>query len=150
MDQREVSGEPIADILVRSSILRGISISGSVVPRAIDEFPAICVAAARAEGVTTIRNANELRVKETDRITAMAVNLRSLGVQVTECDDGMDITGSERLVGGQVDSYGDHRIAMSLSVAALVSCGGITVKDTDCVATSFPDFFQLLEKVSVN
>ncbi|MEI6704255.1 MAG: 3-phosphoshikimate 1-carboxyvinyltransferase [Deltaproteobacteria bacterium] len=149
LDQRELSGEPVADILVRSSSLRGIPISGSVIPRAIDEFPAICVAASRAEGVTTIRNAHELRVKETDRITAMAGNLRILGVQVTECDDGMDISGSERLVGGQVDSFGDHRIAMSLSVAALVSSNGITVKDTDCVATSFPNFFQLLEKVSV-
>jgi 3-phosphoshikimate 1-carboxyvinyltransferase len=149
LDQRELSGEPVADILVRSSRLRGISISGSVIPRAIDEFPAICVAAAQAEGVTTIRDAHELRVKETDRITAMAGNLRILGVQVTECDDGMDISGSERLVGGQVDSFGDHRIAMSLSVAALVSSNGITVKDTDCVATSFPNFFQLLEQVSV-
>jgi 3-phosphoshikimate 1-carboxyvinyltransferase len=149
LNQREVSGEPVADILVRSSGLKGVNISGSVIPRAIDEFPAICVAAASAEGLTTIRNANELRVKETDRITAMAGNLRSLGVQVTECDDGMDINGSERLLGGEVDSFGDHRIAMSLSVAALVTSSGMTVKDTDCVATSFPNFFQLLEKVSV-
>lgn len=149
LDQRELSGEPVADILVRNSRLKGISISGSLIPRAIDEFPAICVAAACAEGVTTIRNAGELRVKETDRITAMAENLRTLGIEVTEFDDGMDIRGSERLAGGQVDSFGDHRIAMSLTVAALVSSTGITVKDTDCVATSFPNFFQLLEKVSV-
>jgi 3-phosphoshikimate 1-carboxyvinyltransferase len=149
LNQREVSGEPVADILVRSSALKGIHISGGVIPRAIDEFPVICVAAACAEGFTTIRNANELRVKETDRITAMSGNLRSLGVQVTECEDGMDISGSERLLGGEVDSFGDHRIAMSLSVAALVTSTGITVKDTECVATSFPNFFQLLEKVSV-
>lgn len=149
LDQREVSGEPVADILVRSSRLKGIPISGSVIPRAIDEFPAICVAAARAEGVTTIRNAGELRVKETDRIAAMAGNLRNLGVEVTECDDGMDIRGSECLAGGQVDSFGDHRIAMSLSVAALVASTAITVKDTGCVATSFPNFFPLLEHVAV-
>jgi len=149
LEQREVSGEPMADILVRSSSLKGIPISGSVIPRAIDEFPAICVAAACAEGVTTIRNAKELRVKETDRISAMAGNLRTLGVEVTECDDGMDIRGVESLAGGEVDSFGDHRIAMSLSVAALVARTGISVKDTDCVATSFPNFFQLLEKVSV-
>jgi 3-phosphoshikimate 1-carboxyvinyltransferase len=149
LDQRELSGEPVADILVRYSRLKGISVSGSVIPRAIDEFPAICVAAACAEGVTTIRNANELRVKETDRITAMATNLRILGVHVTEFDDGMEIRGSERLSGGQVDSFGDHRIAMSLSVAALVAQSVITVKDTDCVATSFPNFFRLLEDVSV-
>lgn len=148
LDQRELSGEPIADILVRSSQLKGISISGDVVPRAIDEFPAICVAAACAEGRTTIRDAKELRVKETDRITAMAKNLRLLGVEVSECDDGMDVIGADCLTGGAIDSFGDHRIAMSLSVASLIARGGITVRDTDCVATSFPTFYSLLEKVS--
>ena len=148
LDERELSGEPVADLLVRSSRLKAIDIAGSVVPRAIDEFPAICVAAACAEGRTTIRDARELRVKETDRIAAMAVNLRHLGVVVDECDDGMDITGVERLSGGSVESFGDHRIAMSLSVAALVSTEAVIVSDTDCVATSFPSFFQLLEKVS--
>ncbi len=148
LDKRDVSGEPVADILVRSSRLKGIAIAGGVVPRAIDEFPAVCVAAARAEGVTTVRDAGELRVKETDRITAMAGNLRKLGVTVTECQDGMDITGSDRLLGGTVDSSGDHRIAMSMSVAALVASSAITVTDIACVATSFPNFFQLLEKVA--
>lgn len=147
-DQRDVSGEPVADILVRSSRLKGIAIAGGVVPRAIDEFPAVCIAAARAEGVTTIRDARELRVKETDRITAMAVNLGKLGVTVVETEDGMDITGSDRLLGGTVDSSGDHRIAMSMSVAALVATGAITVTDIACVATSFPTFFPLLEKVA--
>ena len=148
LDQREVSGEPVADILVRSSRLKGISISGAVVPRAIDEFPAICIAAAVAEGITVVRDARELRVKETDRITAMADNLRKLGITVTESEDGMDITGSEQLSGGTVDSCGDHRIAMSMSVAALVASGPITVTDIACVATSFPTFFPLLEKVA--
>jgi 3-phosphoshikimate 1-carboxyvinyltransferase len=148
LDQREVSGEPVADLLVRSSQLKGCSIAGSVVPRAIDEFPAICVAAACAEGTTTIRDARELRVKETDRITAMATNLRTLGVTVDETDDGMTITGVERLSGGSVESFGDHRIAMSLSVAALVTKNGITISDTECVATSFPSFFPLLEQVA--
>lgn len=148
LDQRDVSGEPVADILVRSSQLKGVAISGSVVPRAIDEFPAICVAAACAEGVTTVREARELRVKETDRITAMATNLRALGVPVEECDDGMTITGIEKLSGGSVDSFGDHRIAMSLSVAALVAGSSITISDTGCVATSFPTFFPLLEQVT--
>jgi 3-phosphoshikimate 1-carboxyvinyltransferase len=148
LDLREESGEPVADILVRTSRLKGCAIAGSVVPRAIDEFPAICVASACAEGVTTIREARELRVKETDRITAMATNLRALGVPVEECDDGMTVTGVERLSGGSVESFGDHRIAMSLAVAALVSTDGITVADTGCVATSFPTFFPLLEKVS--
>lgn len=148
LDQRELSGEPVADILVRSSRLKGYAIAGSVVPRAIDEFPAICVAAACAEGTTTIREARELRVKETDRISAMTANLRTLGVPVEECDDGMTINGVERLSGGSVESFGDHRIAMSLAVAALVSTDGITIADTGCVATSFPTFFPLLEKVS--
>jgi 3-phosphoshikimate 1-carboxyvinyltransferase len=148
LDKRDVSGEPVADILVRSSRLKGIAIAGGVVPRAIDEFPAVCIAAARAEGVTTVRDAGELRVKETDRITAMADNLRKLGVTVTECQDGMDITGSDRLLGGTVDSSGDHRIAMSMSVAALVASSAITVTDIACVATSFPNFFPLLEKVA--
>jgi 3-phosphoshikimate 1-carboxyvinyltransferase len=148
LDQREVSGEPVADILVRSSRLKGCAIAGSVVPRAIDEFPAICVAAACAEGVTTIREARELRVKETDRISAMAANLRILGVTVEECDDGMTVTGVERLTGGNVESFGDHRIAMSLAVAALVSRDGISIADTGCVSTSFPTFFPLLEEVS--
>jgi 3-phosphoshikimate 1-carboxyvinyltransferase len=106
------------------------------------------VAAACAEGVTTIREARELRVKETDRISAMATNLRKLGVTVEECDDGMTVTGVECLSGGSVDSFGDHRIAMSLAVAALVSTDGITIGDTECVATSFPTFFPLLKKVS--
>jgi len=148
LNEGEVSGEPVADILVRSSRLKGIPISGSVVPRAIDEFPAICVAAACAEGRTTVRDARELRVKETDRIAAMATNLRALGVTVEECDDGMDVVGVERLGGGAVQSFGDHRIAMSLSVAALVSNGGITISDVDCVATSFPAFFPLLDQVA--
>lgn len=148
LDERELSGEPVADLLVRSSRLKGTAISGSVVPRAIDEFPAICVAAACAEGVTTLRDAHELRVKETDRIAAMAQNLRLLGVPVEESDDGMTITGVEKLAGASVESFGDHRIAMSLSVAALVSGDGITIADTECVATSFPAFFPLLEKVA--
>lgn len=148
LDQRELSGEPVADIFVRYSRLKGITISGSVVPRAIDEFPVVCVAAACAEGITYIRDAKELRVKETDRITAMANNLRTLGVTVTETDDGMDITGSECIAGGQVDSFGDHRIAMSMSVVSLVASANISIQNIDCVATSFPSFFQLLGKVA--
>lgn len=147
LNERELSAEPVADILVRSSRLKGVRIDGSVVPRAIDEFPAICVAAACAEGCTTIRDARELRVKETDRIAAMATNLRRLGVSVDEVDDGMDITGVERLAGGVAESCGDHRIAMSLSVAGLVAAGTVTVNDIDCVATSFPTFYSLLEQL---
>lgn len=149
LDQREVSGEPVADILVRSSRLKGINIAGEVVTRAIDEFPVICVAAANAEGRTVVREARELRVKETDRIAAMATNLRAVGVSVTETEDGMDIDGAEQVASGAVNSFGDHRIAMSMLVAGLSAAGEIAVSDTECVATSFPTFFSILEKVSV-
>ncbi len=148
LEERVVSGEPVADLMVRSSRLKGVAISGSVVPRAIDEFPAVCIAAACAEGVTIIQDARELRVKETDRIAAMASNLLRMGVSVEEREDGMEITGVECLLGGEMESFGDHRIAMSLSVAGLVAKGGIKVNDIDCVATSFPSFFTLLEKVA--
>ncbi|UTG91947.1 3-phosphoshikimate 1-carboxyvinyltransferase [Geobacter sulfurreducens] len=149
LDQREVSGEPVADLLVRSSALNGIEIGGDVVPRAIDEFPVICVAAALAEGTTVIRDARELRVKETDRIAAMAANLRAAGATITETADGMIIEGTGRLNGVTVESFGDHRIAMSMLVAGLAASGAITVSDTECIATSFPTFTALLDKVAV-
>ncbi len=149
-NQREVSGEPVADLLVRSSRLKGIEIGGDVVPRAIDEFPAICVAAALAEGTTVLRDARELRVKETDRIAAMAANLRLIGAgTIEETDDGMAIQGVESLAGGTVTSFGDHRIAMALSVAALACRSQVSIDDVSCVATSFPGFFELLVQVAV-
>lgn len=147
LNEREVSGEPVADILVRSSSLLGIEIGGNLVPRAIDEFPVLCVAAACAEGKTVLRDARELRVKETDRIAAMATNLTKAGVAVLETEDGMEITGTDTLKGCIVDSFGDHRIAMSMLIAGLVATGETTVSDTDCIATSFPTFLELLEKV---
>jgi len=147
LDRREASGEPVADLLVRSARLKGVEIGGDLVPRAIDEFPVICVAASLAEGRTVIRDARELRVKETDRIAAMAANLGSAGVEVVETEDGMEITGCERLQGCVVDSRGDHRIAMSMLVAGLRASGPVTVNDVECIATSFPDFGELLEKV---
>lgn len=147
VNEREVSGEPVADILVRSSSLRGITIGGDLVPRAIDEFPILCVAAACAEGTTVLRDARELRVKETDRIAAMATNLKKAGVAVHETEDGMEITGTDSLRGCVADSFGDHRIAMSMLIAGLVASGETTVTDTACIATSFPTFLELLEKV---
>lgn len=143
---REQSGEPVADILVRHSRLKGIDISGDMVPRAIDEFPVISVAAALAEGTTTICDAAELRVKETDRIAAMVNELGKLGAQVEARPDGMVISGVEQLNGGKVSSHGDHRIAMSLAVAALSARDAVTIEDTSCTETSFPGFWELLEK----
>lgn len=149
LDCRELSGEPVADILVRSSRLHGIEIGGDLVPRAIDEFPVLCVAASLAEGRTVVKEARELRVKETDRIAAMAANLRKAGVSVTETDDGMVIEGREQLTGGEFDSFGDHRIAMSMLVAGLAAKEGVTVNDVECIATSFPSFTELLAGVAV-
>ncbi len=149
-DEREVSGEPVADILVRHSRLKGIEIGGDVVPRAIDEFPAICVAASVAEGRTVIKDARELRVKETDRIAAIAAGLRAVGSgDIAENDDGMEIEGVEQLKGGTVESFGDHRIAMSLSIAALASRAELHIDDVSPVTTSFPGFFDILQKVAV-
>lgn len=145
----ETSGEPVADLLVRSSSLHGIEIGGELVPRAIDEFPIICVAAACAEGKTVLRDARELRVKETDRIAAMAANLSKAGVSVVETADGMEITGGDRLLGCTADSFGDHRIAMSMIMAGLVAKGETTVTDVGCISTSFPSFIELLERVCV-
>jgi len=145
---REQSGEPVADVLVRYSNLKGIEISGDMVPRAIDEFPVISVAAALAEGITTIRDAEELRVKETDRIAAMVSELGKLGAQVEARPDGMVITGVEQLTAGKVSSHGDHRIAMSMAIAALSARGEVTIEDAACTETSFPGFWELLTKIS--
>ncbi|NJC88680.1 MAG: 3-phosphoshikimate 1-carboxyvinyltransferase [Desulfuromonas sp.] len=147
LNEREQSGEPVADILVRHSHLKGIEIGGEVVPRAIDEFPVLSVAAALAEGMTIIRDAEELRVKETDRIAAMASELGKLGADVTPTPDGMIINGRERLQGGDVSSHGDHRIAMSCAIASLVAAGPVTIADTACTETSFPNFWELLELI---
>ena len=149
IDRRDLSGEPVADILARSARLKGTEIGGDLVPRAIDEFPVICVAAALAEGRTVIRGARELRVKETDRIAAMAANLGRAGAAVVETEDGMEIDGSEHLKGCMAESFGDHRIAMSMLVAGLAADGTGGVSDVECIATSFPGFKGLLDKVSV-
>jgi 3-phosphoshikimate 1-carboxyvinyltransferase len=147
LDRRELSGEPVADVLVRSSALKGIEIGGDLVPRAIDEFPAVSVAATFAEGATVIRDARELRVKETDRIAAMTSELNRLGARVEAREDGMIVNGVDRLAGGSVSSWGDHRIAMSLAIASLRAESEVTIDDTGCTATSFPGFWELVEKV---
>jgi len=148
-NERQVSGEPVADILVRTSRLKGVEIGGEVVPRAIDEFPVISVAAAFAEGNTIIRDAQELRVKETDRIAAMTTELCRLGAKVEAREDGMAIAGVEHLAGGSVTSHGDHRIAMSMAVAALRAQSAVVIEDTGCTTTSFPNFWELLTQVAV-
>jgi 3-phosphoshikimate 1-carboxyvinyltransferase len=142
MNRREVGGEPVADLRVRSATLRGIRIPEDQVPLAIDEFPALFVAAACAQGQTVLSGAEELRVKESDRIAVMAQGLKRLGADVTETPDGIVIQGGQ-LRGGEIDSQGDHRIAMSFSMAALRADGAITVRDAKNVDTSFPGFVRL-------
>jgi 3-phosphoshikimate 1-carboxyvinyltransferase len=143
----EASGEPVATVIVRASSLRGTVIRGELVPRTIDEFPVLCVLAAFAQGETIIDDATELRVKESDRIRVMAEELGKLGIRVEERPAGMRIAGPQRASGAHCSSHGDHRVAMALAVAALRASGPTTIDDVDCVGTSFPGFFQLLERV---
>jgi 3-phosphoshikimate 1-carboxyvinyltransferase len=147
-NEREISGEPAADLVVVSSDLSGIDIGGGLIPRMIDEIPVFCVAAAAASGTTTVSDAGELAVKESNRIKTTCANLRALGGSVEERPDGMVIEGTGGLTGGTVASFGDHRAAMSAAVAGLVSQNGVTVEDIECVGTSFPGFFDILKSIS--
>ena len=142
------SGEPVADIRVRASQLRAIDVDPAFVSLAIDEFPVLFVAAACAEGATRFSGIGELRVKESDRIGAMATGLRNLGIQVDETEDGAVVHGG-RLKGGTVQSFGDHRIAMSLAIAGTVADGAVSVQQTDAVATSFPGFVDLFRALGM-
>ena len=147
-NEREVGGEPVADIRVRYAPLKGIDIPEEQVPLAIDEFPVLFVAAACAEGRTVLRGAEELRVKESDRIQVMADGLVSLGVNAQATPDGIIIDGGP-IGGGRVNSHHDHRIAMSFSVAALRASDTIHIEDCDNVATSFPNFVELATQVGM-
>ena len=141
------SSEPVGTVRVYGRRLRGTKIAGAEIANVIDELPIIAVAAAVAEGDTEIRDAQELRVKETDRIAAMATNLRQFGVTVTEHEDGMTVHGGARLTGAKVRSFGDHRIAMACAILGLFAKGDTVIEDTGCVATSYPTFQDDLMKV---
>lgn len=142
----EHGGERVADLVVRHAPLHGIEVPESIVPDMIDEFPALFVAAACAEGKTIVRGAAELRVKESDRLASMATGLRALGIQVDETPDGATIHGGE-LAGGSVQSHGDHRIAMAFSVAAQRATYPVAISDVANVATSFPGYDELAQRV---
>ena len=145
-NERDVSGEPVADIRVRYAPLHGFEAWGDLVVRALDEWPVIAVAAALAEGSTEIRDAEELRVKESDRVATTAAMLRALGAAVEERPDGLLIEGGATLRGGVVDSQGDHRIAMAAAVAAMVAEGDTELRGSESVAISYPEFWRDLER----
>jgi len=154
LNEREVGGEPVADLLVRHSALKGIEVDPAIAPAMIDEFPVLFVAASLAEGVTVTSGLDELRVKESDRLSAMAAALTLAGAGIEEREDGLVITGTGgtplpgTAADAQVTTHLDHRIAMSMAVAGLVSSGGVEVDDTRPIATSFPNFEDLLASLA--
>jgi len=148
---REAAGEPVGDLRVKSAPLKGVTIGHDLIPKTIDEFPVLCVAAAVADGDTVISGAGELRVKESDRIASMSRELKMMGALLEEQPDGMIIRGlghggeNGRLkAAGKVESHGDHRVAMSLAIGGLTAEESMTIADTSCVDTSFPNFEKAL------
>lgn len=141
------NGEPVGNIEIHGAPLNGTTLLAEEIPNLIDEIPVIAVAAALAEGKTIIRNARELRVKETDRITTVVNHLRAMGAEVEEFDDGMEITGGRPLHRATLDSHGDHRIAMAFAIAGLFASGETVITNTDCVNTSYPGFSHHLDAI---
>ena len=146
LNERTEGGEKIADILVKTSSLHGITIEGDIIPTLIDEIPVIAVMAAAAEGTTIIKDAEELKVKETDRIETVTDNLKAMGCNVTPTADGMIITGG-KLKGASIHTLLDHRIAMAFSIAALVAEGNTKILDSKCVDVSYPTFYDTFEQL---
>jgi 3-phosphoshikimate 1-carboxyvinyltransferase len=145
----DVSGEPVADICCKTAgSLRAVKIGREIMPSLIDEFPILCVLGTQADGVTEISGAEELRIKESDRIKAMATGMRKMGVEVREFKDGLGIKGNAKLKGASINSYGDHRIAMAFSVAALIAKSKTTINGISSVNISFPGFFKILKRIA--
>ena len=146
---REIGDEPVADIVAESSQLHGTEIAGDAVPRAIDELPALALAASLASGTTTIRDAEELRIKESDRIMTTVAGLSSLGADIEERPDGMTIRGVDRLQGAPCDSASDHRIAMTMAVAGLTAIGETTIVGAEAADVSYPGFWRTLDSLTL-
>jgi len=146
-NKRMFNDEPVADLHVSSSELKNIEIKGDIIPRLIDEIPILALAATQAEGTMAIKNAEELKVKETNRIDAVATQLNRLGANIEPTDDGMIIHGKSNLKGGAVDSLGDHRIGMMLAVASLVCENETTLENESCINISYPNFFEDFQKL---
>ena len=143
------SGEPTADIIVKTSKLKSVEIGGEIIPRVIDELPILALAACFAEGKTIIRDAKELRVKESDRISATVSGLKTLGATITETEDGMIIYGNDKLTGGVVESHHDHRIAMTMGIAGLIASGTTTITNAEAAEISYPSFWNELGQLSM-
>ncbi len=143
----QAGGEPVGNIEIHGAGLHGTTVLPEEIPNLIDEIPVIAVAASLAEGSTHIRNARELRVKETDRITITVENLRKMGVDVEEFEDGMTIHGGKKLKGTYIESHGDHRIAMAFAIAGLFARGETIIHGTDCINTSYPGFAHQLDAI---
>ncbi|MFN8482506.1 MAG: 3-phosphoshikimate 1-carboxyvinyltransferase [Anaerolineae bacterium] len=150
LGEADHAGEPVADISARYAPLKGAEIGGSLIPRLIDELPILAVAATQASGDTVVRDAAELRVKETDRIATTAAELRRLGAAIDETPDGFVVHGPTALRGAEVSSHGDHRLAMALAVAGLAASGETTVADTECISDSFPNFVAVLRALGAD
>jgi len=147
-NKKEVGNEPMGDIIIESSDLISTEIKKEEIPFLIDEIPVIAVAATQSNGITKITGAKELRVKETDRLSAISTELKKMGADITELEDGLIIKGPTKLKGATVNSYKDHRIAMSLAIASLVAEGNTEIIDRECVNISFPEFWNILGKIT--
>ncbi|BAQ65282.1 3-phosphoshikimate 1-carboxyvinyltransferase [Geminocystis sp. NIES-3709] len=148
LNEREAAGEPVADLRVKSSKLKACTIEGAIIPRLIDEIPILAVAACFAEGTTIVKDAEELRVKESDRLAVMATELNKMGANITELSDGLEIRGGNNLKGATMDSYTDHRIAMSLAIAGLNADGKTTINRAEAASISYPTFVDTLTIIS--
>lgn len=149
VEERQPSGERSADLTIRSSALSAIEIGGDLIPRLIDEIPLIALLATQANGTTVIKDAEELRVKETDRIAAVVAELSKMGADIRATDDGMIINGPTPLTGASVKSYGDHRLGMMEAVAALVASGEVAIDNPACISVSYPDFVDQLDSLII-
>ncbi len=146
-NQRNKNYEPVADLLVKASKLKSIKISGKIIPKVIDELPILAVAATQAEGTTEIKDAQELRVKETDRIYAIAAGLKKMGAKVEEKPDGLIIEGPTKLKGNICESFDDHRIGMALAIAGVLAEGKTQILESECIDVSFPEFTSILRRI---
>ncbi|WEG18359.1 3-phosphoshikimate 1-carboxyvinyltransferase [Alkalihalophilus pseudofirmus] len=147
-NEKVVSGEPIADLTIETSSLKGIEIGGDLIPRLIDEIPVIAVLASQAEGKTVIKDAEELKVKETNRIDTVVSELKKLGASIEATEDGMIIEGTRSLKGATVNSYGDHRIGMAMAIAGLITEGQVDIERSEAIAVSYPSFFEHIDRLT--